>query len=119
VEGAGGLLVPLTGSATIADLVARLEIPLLVVARTRLGTINHTLLTVEVARARGLRVAGVVFSRDEPVQGPEEGETVATIAAHGAVRTWGVLPFSARPLDEAGSLVERHLQLDQLLEQTR
>jgi dethiobiotin synthetase len=61
-EGAGGLLVPLTESVSMADLAFELGLPLLVVARGRLGTINHTLLTLELARARELRVAGVVVS---------------------------------------------------------
>jgi malonyl-CoA O-methyltransferase len=64
VEGAGGLLVPLTGAETTRDLVARLDLPLLVVASTRLGTINHTLLTLEAARAGGLAVAGLVLNGD-------------------------------------------------------
>lgn len=62
VEGAGGLLCPLTDKLTMADLAAQFGFPLLIVARLGLGTINHTLLTVEVARRRGLRVAGIVFN---------------------------------------------------------
>jgi dethiobiotin synthetase len=61
-EGAGGLLVPLTQHQCMADLARDLELPLLVVARAALGTINHTLLTLEAAVARGLSVAGVVLS---------------------------------------------------------
>src|SRR5438067_1143262 len=62
VEGVGGLLCPLTEDGTVADLVALLGLPLLIVARMSLGTLNHTLLTVEAARRRGLAVAGVVVS---------------------------------------------------------
>ena len=62
VEGAGGLLAPAAKGATMADLAGQLGLPLLVVARATLGTINHTLLTLEAARARGLPVAGVVVS---------------------------------------------------------
>ncbi|HKI33842.1 MAG TPA: dethiobiotin synthase [Gemmataceae bacterium] len=62
VEGIGGLLCPLTEGETVADLVRELGLPLLVVARRSLGTLNHTLLTLEVARGRGLAVAGVVVS---------------------------------------------------------
>ena len=67
VEGAGGLLCPLTDELTIADLAAQLGFPLLIVARLGLGTINHTLLTVEVARHRGLPIAGVVFNESQPM----------------------------------------------------
>jgi dethiobiotin synthetase len=66
VEGVGGLLCPLTDEATVADLVCALRLPLLIVARRSLGTLNHTLLTEQVARARGLPVAGVVVNETEP-----------------------------------------------------
>lgn len=62
VEGAGGLLVPLTSVATMRDLVGALNLPALIVASTRLGTINHTLLTLEAARSAGLAVAGIVLN---------------------------------------------------------
>lgn len=62
-EGAGGLLVELgTDGTTLADLAADLDLPLVVVARPGLGTLNHTRLTCEAAWARGLRVAGVVVN---------------------------------------------------------
>ena len=66
VEGAGGLLVPLAPGLDMAGLAAALDLPLLVVARAALGTINHTRLTLEAARARGLRVAGVAVSHTTP-----------------------------------------------------
>lgn len=62
VEGAGGLLVPLADGYAMADLARDLALPVLVVARPGLGTLNHTALTAEVARARDLEVAGVVIS---------------------------------------------------------
>jgi dethiobiotin synthetase len=62
VEGAGGLLVPLAGRFTMADLARELGLPVLVVARGALGTINHTLLTLEALAQRGLPCAGVVVS---------------------------------------------------------
>ena len=68
IEGVGGLLCPLTEDKTIADLAVALGYPLLVVARAGLGTINHTLLTVEAARHRGLQVAGVVLNEAEPLE---------------------------------------------------
>lgn len=61
VEGAGGLLVPINEQELMADLIARLALPVVVVARSTLGTINHTLLTVEALRARSLPIAGVVM----------------------------------------------------------
>lgn len=66
IEGVGGLLCPMTDSETIADLAADFRFPLLVVARANLGTINHTLLTIDVARSRGLTIAGVVLNHAAP-----------------------------------------------------
>jgi dethiobiotin synthetase len=62
VEGIGGLLVPIGDKASVLDLAVGLELPLIVAARPGLGTINHTLLTVQAAVAAGLRVAGIVMT---------------------------------------------------------
>jgi dethiobiotin synthetase len=62
VEGAGGLMVPLAGGLLVADLARLLDLPLLVVARPNLGTINHTVLTCFAAQQMGLAVAGVVVN---------------------------------------------------------
>ncbi len=86
VEGAGGVLVPHAGDLLAADLFARWALPVVLVARTSLGTINHTLLSLEALRARGIAVLGVAFSGDaEPVA--EEA-----IARIGHVRHLGRLP---------------------------
>lgn len=61
-EGAGGWLVPVTKESTIADFAAELGWPVIVVARNRLGMLNHTLLTVESIRARGLTLVGVILN---------------------------------------------------------
>lgn len=67
VEGAGGLLTPLADDrSTLADLIGGTGIPLLIVTRPDLGTLNHTALTVACARARGLRVLGLVLNRARP-----------------------------------------------------
>ena len=66
VEGVGGLLVPLTVRLTLADLAKRLGLPLVIVARAGLGTLNHTLLTLRCARELGLEVRGVVLNQADP-----------------------------------------------------
>ena len=66
VEGAGGVMVPLNPAHTMRDLMARLGLPVLVAARPGLGTINHTLLTLESLRGAGLRVAAVVLVQGRP-----------------------------------------------------
>jgi dethiobiotin synthetase len=63
VEGAGGLLSPMTETETVADVARDIGFPLLVVARLSLGTINHTLLTLEAARNRGIEVAGIILNQ--------------------------------------------------------
>ncbi|NOX55106.1 MAG: dethiobiotin synthase [Planctomycetes bacterium] len=77
VEGVGGLLCPLTATETVADLAKDLQLPLLIVARNGLGTINHTLLTIEVARHRGLAVAAVILNDGPQRTGDESTETNA------------------------------------------
>jgi dethiobiotin synthetase len=92
VEGAGGLLVPVAPGVLMADVAARLGLPLLVVARASLGTVNHTLLTLEAARARALPVAGVVLSRAVDSAGPEEATNPEAIAGYGRVPILGIFP---------------------------
>lgn len=70
VEGVGGLLCPVAEDFDVADLAVDLDYPLLIVARRGLGTLNHTLLTIEAARVRGLRVAGVVLNNAQPTVEP-------------------------------------------------
>ena len=65
VEGAGGVLVPINDTEMMADLIGLLGLPALVVTRSSLGTINHTLSTLEALRSRGLAVAGVVMVGDK------------------------------------------------------
>lgn len=86
IEGAGGLLVPLTEKTVFADLFARWQIPVILCARTGLGTINHTLLSLEALRRRAIPVLGVAFVGDE------QADSEAIIAALGAVRRLGRLP---------------------------
>ena len=63
VEGAGGFLVPLSGELLTGDLVARIGLPVLVVAANRLGCVNDALLTVEAVRRRGVPLLGLIFNR--------------------------------------------------------
>ncbi len=86
VEGAGGVLVPLGGGASMADLMRRLGLPVLLVARSTLGTINHTLLSLEALRARNIPVWGVVLV------GPAPEDNAAAIARLGQVAILGTLP---------------------------
>ena len=104
VEGAGGVLVPLGAGLLYADLFALWALPVVLAARTSLGTINHTLLSLEALRARGITVAGVAFvGADEPV-------SHEAIAALGKVRILGRLGW-LEPLN-AETLATASAQLD-------
>jgi|ETNmetMinimDraft_2_1059921.scaffolds.fasta_scaffold06239_4 dethiobiotin synthetase len=63
IEGAGGLLVPITRSYTIADLMKEIGEPVIVVARAALGTINHTSLTIEALKARDIQIKGIILNQ--------------------------------------------------------
>jgi dethiobiotin synthetase len=98
VEGVGGLLVPLRRDLLLADLLQELRIPTLVVARSGLGTINHTLLTLEALRRREIPVLGVVCS-DAALEENEllVADNLRTIAGLGQVRVFGRLPHCPEP----------------------
>jgi dethiobiotin synthetase len=99
VEGIGGVLVPLSREILLADLVADFKLPTLVVARSGLGTLNHTLLTLEAMRHRKIRIAGVLLNS----QGGEDPSIVRdnqrTITEIGQVEVFGVLPRVKNRLD--------------------
>ena len=86
IEGAGGALVPVTRTFTFADVFGRWGLPTVLVARTELGTINHSLLSLEALRRRGVPVLGIAFVGDE------NADSEATIAAMGEVKRLGRLP---------------------------
>lgn len=96
VEGVGGVLVPLNRALLLADLVARCQLPCLIVARSGLGTLNHTLLTIEALRHRTIPILGVVLTDSGPNQ--EEAivaDNLRTIAVMGGVEVFGRLPWCA------------------------
>ena len=106
VEGAGGLLCPLAEGVTVADVAADLGYPLLIVARAGLGTVNHTLLTLEVAASRGLAVAGVVLNAvDRPE--PEAATNAALIERFGGARVFGTIGPGGELPDVLGTATVR------------
>lgn len=126
VEGAGGLAVPIRGRYLMAHLASDLGLPLLVVARAGLGTINHTVLTVEFARARGLDVVGIVVNGyPATAAGLAERSNPATIADLTGVPILGVIPFAAGGKEggiargivprRAVELLDRHLDWERFL----
>ncbi|GEJ57835.1 dethiobiotin synthase [Anaeromyxobacter diazotrophicus] len=93
VEGAGGLMTPLTDRETYADLAVALGLPVLVVARAGLGTVNHVALTCEALRARGLAVYGIVLNRASARADPSEPYNPAEIERLTGCRVLASLPF--------------------------
>lgn len=118
IEGIGGLLVPLTDNGyLLADLLAEMELPCLLVSSTRVGTINHTLLTLEALRIRNLTLAGIILN------GPPTQENQRAIESFGQVKIIGniepINPLStnnikklSQKLDPKGFL-EHYFQLKQ------
>jgi dethiobiotin synthetase len=115
VEGAGGLLVPIRDDWTMAELAHRLDLPLLVVARASLGTINHTALTLEVAASKALPVLGVIISHaDGPISAADASNLLALKQFLGE-RLIGEIP----PLVPTEALPSDAIDIDALTQRLR
>ncbi len=112
VEGIGGLLVPLDKKSTVADLARRLDLPVLIVARSGLGTINHTLLTLQAARAAGLKVAGVILNGRSAAPSLSERTNPDVIRQFGDIPILGIVPRMAKP---SPSTAASFLKIDEIL----
>lgn len=126
VEGAGGILAPLIGTkVTVADLAALMGLPLLIVARPNLGTVNHTCLTVAYAQSQGLKIAGIIINMyDHQNAGTAERTNPGLIEAMTGVPILGLVP-KVKGLAVEGdnpqagdllALIEEYVNLDQLLQ---
>jgi dethiobiotin synthetase len=102
-EGVGGLMVPITTGYLVRDLAVDLGLPVVVAARPGLGTINHTLLTVEAARAAGLRVAGIVMTPWPTEPSAMERSNRATVERLSGVPVTGLAATTPQLLAEAGA----------------
>ncbi|MBN1491474.1 MAG: dethiobiotin synthase [Phycisphaerae bacterium] len=107
IEGIGGLLVPIERKLFVADLAVQFGLPLIIVARAGLGTLNHTLLTLEAARARKLRVDAVVLNHYESMLPTLAEETNPEVIARlGKVPMPVVVPFDKKVDPTKGTLTE-------------
>ncbi|MBV1753952.1 MAG: dethiobiotin synthase [Desulfarculus sp.] len=125
IEGVGGLLVPIAPGHTFRELAVELGLLVVVAARPGLGTINHTLLTLEALKAAGLPVVGFVFSHTQPADpgDPSVKENHALIVEYGGTPFLGAMPYLG-PRDELtgealGDAVREHLDLSPLLKIAR
>lgn len=107
VEGAGGLLAPYVGAETNADLAAALQLPVLLVGRTALGTINHVALTVAELRRRQLPILGLVLVRTHDSSGPHESTNGPLIEALTGLRPLATVPnLSPAELQDANAVAD-------------
>jgi dethiobiotin synthase len=109
VEGAGGALVPINDSDLMVDLMCRLQLPIVVVAVPTLGTINHTLLTLEALRTRRLRVAGVLLVGNPNIDNQQAIERYGDVVVLGTVPqltplTAAAVARASVAIDPAGTL---------------
>jgi len=93
VEGCGGFLVPITSNYMISDLARDMKLPIIVVARAGLGSINHTLLTLYHARRSGLKVLGIIINKTSRNISMSEETNPQVIRAFGKVPILGVIPY--------------------------
>ena len=106
VEGVGGVLCPLSKHMLIVDFAAQLKLPLLIVARAGLGTINHSLLTIEVLQKRGLSIAGLILNDVDPELSDESRQTNAS-----QIQQWTSVPvLSFVPFDWQSNLLRYQSQ---------
>lgn len=87
IEGAGGVLVPINEKFYILDIIKRLNIPTIIVSKNKLGTINHTLLTIEVLRSRNIEILGVIMNGDKNI------DNINSIKKYGNVEILGSVPY--------------------------
>ncbi len=99
VEGIGGLMVPIRENYYVADLIKELALPAVIVARTGLGTLNHTILTVKTAQRQGIEIAGIILNENVPGQRGLAEETNPDILTRCCgVPILATIPYLADPL---------------------
>jgi dethiobiotin synthetase len=122
VEGAGGLLVPVTRTCLMADLIAELEIPVLLVGRIGLGTLNHTLLSLSYLERHRIPVAGIVLNDPDGRRDLSARSNPSTLEHWSSVPILGNIPYRrgirmARAFDdEIASSVDRYVEVDRIIE---
>jgi dethiobiotin synthetase len=115
VEGAGGIMVPINRNHLLIDVVRLLNLPLIVVARTGLGTINHTLLTIREALRAGIRVRGIILNKMTPEMDESEDTNPAFITRFTRMPILGQMPYipveKRRDLDYLAALAQSHIDV--------
>ncbi|MBI4432279.1 MAG: dethiobiotin synthase [Candidatus Omnitrophica bacterium] len=118
IEGCGGLLVPIQDDLLVVDLIPMLKADALLVSRSGLGAINHSLLSIEALRRRKIKLLGVIFNR---LSGGElsipEKTNPQVVAEIGGIESWGTFPFMKRgcEADCLGKAALKHIALKKIL----
>lgn len=117
VEGVGGLLVPIKKDYFVSDLILDLGLPLIIVSRPGLGTINHTLLTLRAAKEQGLEVVGIVINGlDRSKTGLAEKTSPGIIKELGGVCILGIVPF-LKNLKKIGKAISDNVDIEKIIEE--
>jgi dethiobiotin synthetase len=125
VEGAGGLFVPIKRNFLMIDMIARLAVPIVIVARPGLGTINHTLLSCEAARGRGIDVAGIIINNYPKKATTAERTNPGVIRRYARPPLLGVVPslpdvsVEDCRLDGLRDAIEKSIDIKKLLDRLR
>ncbi len=116
VEGVGGLMVPLTTGLLVSDLIKLLDLPVLIVSRNTLGTINHTLLTVHHARSLKLDILGIILNQSSPSTDSSSQSNAREIENFAKTPVLGAVPFLNEVAKESlDRSFPKHVNLDLLL----
>ena len=122
IEGVGGLLVPLLEDFSVADLITQINLPIIIVARAALGTINHTLLTIEAAQRRNHNIVGIIYNTVSPDADATAAQTSPdTITRISNIPSLGILPYDTdidvdqNRLGNLPQLIEQHIDMAFLL----
>lgn len=122
VEGAGGILVPVTGKDTMADLIRLLRTPVLLVSRIGLGTLNHTLLSLSCLERHRIPVVGIVLNDPSGCRDLSARTNPSTLEQWSSVPILGNIPYregirtTRKFANEIAGSVERHVEVDRIME---
>ena len=117
VEGIGGIMTPIKRDFFVADMIKRLGLETIIVTRSTLGTLNHTLLTVQACKTWQIPIAGIVVNSVGEKGGPEEKNAASTLHEITGLAVLGVIPFvkDCGDLDVMAEVVEQNIDLGRLI----
>ena len=120
VEGIGGILVPLTKNQKVADFAKLLNIPIIIVASSNIGTLNHTLLTTKACAMYNLDVTGIIINKMPTKPDPVQGILRQTIEETSGIEVLCEMPFVDKDsIDYHSSIIEKKMNIEDLLKPSR